>query len=126
MLSRVKSSLASSLCGKVLSEPNPRPRIYYGYYLLGSTLALTSLVESLGAWLLLNGVFVTIGCAMLGNLVVNVTLSKGFVERRGIVISIAAMGVSFGGVVLTPLATWLVDTIGWRGAWVWLGVGASG
>ena len=46
-------------------------------------------------------------------------------ERRGIVISIAAMGVSFGGVVLTPLATWLVDTIGWRDAWVWLGVAAT-
>ena len=35
------------------------------------------------------------------------------------------MGVSFGGVVLTPLATWLVDTIGWRPAWVWLGVGTA-
>jgi MFS family permease len=96
-----------------------------GSLLVGSTLALTSLVDSLGAWLLLNGVLVTIGCSMLGNLVVNVTLSKWFVERRGIVISIAAMGVSFGGVVLTPLATWLVDTIGWREAWIWLGAGAT-
>lgn len=96
-----------------------------GSLLLGATLALTSLVDSLGAWLLLNGVLGTIGCAMLGNLVVNVILSKWFVERRGIVISIAAMGVSFGGVVLTPLATWLVDTIGWRDAWIWLGFGAT-
>ena len=199
MRPRVRPSVAYSLRGKILSEPNPRPRIYYGYYLvgvafvaqfiatgmysyvlgsfmepmtqelgwsradftltrtigqmvmavvgiyigsrvdvyggrpimlcgsllLGSTLALTSLVDSLGAWLLLNGVLVTIGCSMLGNLVVNVTLSKWFVERRGIVISIAAMGVSFGGVVLTPLATWLVDTIGWREAWIWLGAGAT-
>ncbi|MEC8076041.1 MAG: MFS transporter, partial [Pseudomonadota bacterium] len=78
-----------------------------------------------GAWLLLNGVLVTIGCAMLGNLVVNVTLSKWFVERRGIVISIAAMGVSFGGVVLTPLSTWMIDVVGWREAWFWLGLGAT-
>jgi MFS family permease len=80
-----------------------RPIMLCGSLLLGATLALTSLVDSLWMWLLLNGVMVTIGCAMLGNLVVNVTLSKWFVERRGIVIAIAAMGVSFGGVVLTPL-----------------------
>ena len=102
-----------------------RPIMLFGSLLLGLTLALTSQVESLGAWLLLNGVLVTIGCAMLGNLVVNVTLSKWFVERRGIVISIAAMGVSFGGVVLTPLATWMIDVVGWREAWFWLGIGAT-
>ena len=102
-----------------------RPIMLFGSLLLGLTLALTSQVESLGAWLLLNGVLVTIGCAMLGNLVVNVTLSKWFVERRGIVISIAAMGVSFGGVVLTPFATWMIDVVGWREAWFWLGLGAT-
>ena len=102
-----------------------RPIMLFGSLLLGLTLALTSQVESLGAWLLLNGVLVTIGCAMLGNLVVNVTLSKWFVERRGIVISIAAMGVSFGGVVLTPLVTWMIDVVGWREAWFWLGIGAT-
>ena len=102
-----------------------RPIMLCGSLLLGATLALTSLVDSLWMWLLLNGVMVTIGCAMLGNLVVNVTLSKWFVERRGIVIAIAAMGVSFGGVVLTPLATWLVDNLGWRDAWIWLGICAT-
>jgi len=40
-------------------------------------------------------------------------------------VAIAAMGVSFGGIVLTPLATYLVDTIGWRQAWVVLGIGSA-
>jgi OFA family oxalate/formate antiporter-like MFS transporter len=74
---------------------------------------------------LLNGVLLTAGCAMIGNLVVNVTLSKWFVVNRGKAIAFAAMGVSFGGVVLTPLATWMIDTIGWRSAWIWLGVLAA-
>ncbi|GIS18295.1 MAG: hypothetical protein CM15mP120_02110 [Pseudomonadota bacterium] len=73
-------------------------------------------------WWLLNGVVVTMGCAMIGNLVVNVTLSKWFVVNRGIVVAIAAMGVSFGGIVLTPLATYLVtplvgDRLGSPGYW---------
>ncbi|HCG70849.1 MAG TPA: hypothetical protein DE147_10325 [Gammaproteobacteria bacterium] len=102
-----------------------RTIMFCGSLLLGITLAMTSQIHTLWAWLLLNGVMVTIGCAMLGNLVVNVTLSKWFVARRGIVISVAAMGVSFGGVVLTPLATYLVDTLGWREAWLWLGLCAT-
>jgi OFA family oxalate/formate antiporter-like MFS transporter len=59
---------------------------------------------------------------MIGNLVVNVTLSKWFVLNRGKAIAIAAMGVSLGGIIITPLATYLVDELGWRAAWVWLGV----
>jgi OFA family oxalate/formate antiporter-like MFS transporter len=93
-----------------------------GTTVLSITLALHSFVESLWVWWLLNGVVLTLGCALLGNLVVNVTLSKWFVINRGKAIAFAAMGVSFGGVALTPLATWMIDTIGWREAWVWLGV----
>ena len=32
------------------------------------------------------------------------------------------MGVSLGGIIITPLATYLVDELGWRAAWIWLGV----
>lgn len=99
-----------------------RPIMLLGTTVLAGVLALHSLVQSLWAWWLLNGVVLTAGCAMVGNLVVNVTLSKWFVLNRGKAIAFAAMGVSFGGVVLTPLATWLIDTIGWREAWLWLGV----
>jgi MFS family permease len=60
---------------------------------------------------------------MVGNLVVNVTLSKWFVEFRGRAVALAAMGVSFAGVLLTPLATWAIDIFGWRVAWQILAVG---
>ncbi len=102
-----------------------RPIMLVGTTILAVGLCLHLWIESLWAWWLLNGVVVTAGCAMIGNLVVNVTLSKWFVVKRGIVVAIAAMGVSFGGIILTPLATYLVDTIGWRQAWVVLGVGSA-
>jgi MFS family permease len=102
-----------------------RPIMLVGTTLLAITLALHSLVDSLWVWLLLNGVMLTAGCAMVGNLVVNVTLSKWFVINRGKAIAFAAMGVSFGGIALTPLATWLIDNLGWREAWIWLGVLAA-
>jgi len=99
-----------------------RPIMLIGITLLATVLVLHSLIQSLWMWWLLNGVLLTAGCAMIGNLVVNVTLSKWFVVNRGKAIAFAAMGVSFGGIVLTPLATWLIDNIGWREAWIWLGI----
>ena len=98
--------------------------------LIGSTILVVALighayVETLTAWLILNGAVLTVGCAMMGNLVVNVTLSKWFVINRGKAVAWAAMGVSFGGIILTPLATWLIDTLGWREAWIWLGIFAG-
>jgi MFS family permease len=93
-----------------------------GTLVLSTSLALHSLIESLWAWWLLNGVALTCGCAMVGNLVVNVTLSKWFVVNRGKAIAIAAMGVSLGGILITPFATWLIDSLGWREAWLWLAV----
>ena len=99
-----------------------RPIMLFGTTLLAATLAAHSMINELWVWLLLNGVALTAGCAMVGNLVVNVTLSKWFVVNRGKAIAFAAMGVSFGGIILTPLATWLIDNIGWRESWIWLGV----
>ena len=84
-------------------------------WLLGST---TTLLE----WIVLNGVLLTVGAALFGNLVVNVTLAKWFVELRGRAVAIAAMGVSFGGIGGTPVFTWLIDVWGWRFAWQALGV----
>lgn len=99
-----------------------RPLMLVGSLLLALVLAAHSQVHSLTGWLIVNGALLTVGCALVGNLVVNVTLAKWFVEKRGQAVAWAAMGVSFAGVVLTPTATWLVDTLGWRSAWTVLGV----
>ncbi len=97
-----------------------RPVMLVGTTVLVLALACHSLIRDLWLWWLLNGLVLTVGCAMVGNLVVNVTLSKWFVINRGKAIAFAAMGVSFGGVVLTPLTTWMIDTVGWRPSWLWL------
>jgi sugar phosphate permease len=94
-----------------------------GAFVLAGATFLCGYVNELWQWWLLNGLVVTTGAAMIGNLVVNVTLSKWFVEKRGRVASFAAMGVSYAGVALTPLSAILVDAVGWRMAWHLLAVG---
>ena len=95
-----------------------------GVVILSVALFLLSKVNALWQWILLNGVVLTIGASLIGNLVVNVTLAKWFVDFRGRAIAFAAMGVSFAGVLLTPLATWAIDLYGWRTGWQLLSIGA--
>src|SRR5215211_251328 len=85
-----------------------------GIVILSLALAALGSVQTLWQWLLLNGVAVTVGAALIGNLVVNVTLSKWFVERRGWAVGTAAMGVSFAGIALPWLMTQVEDAWGWR------------
>ncbi len=113
------------LVGSRVDRFGGRPIMLIGATILVSALFAHSYINTLWEWLFLNGVVMTVGCAMIGNLVVNVTLSKWFVINRGKAVAWAAMGVSFGGIVLTPLATWLIDTQGWREAWLWLGLFAG-
>jgi MFS family permease len=124
-LGQVVMAAVGVFVGATVDRVGGRPVMLVGTTLLAVTLCLHSLVDSLWVWLFLNGVLMTVGCAMVGNLVVNITLSKWFVLNRGKAVAWAAMGVSFGGIALTPVATWLIDTIGWRAAWIWLGAGAA-
>ncbi len=113
------------LIGAWVDRFGPRPLMLAGATIMAVTLALHSLVDQVWEWLLINGVLVTVGGALLGNLVVNVTLSKWFVEKRGQAVAWAAMGVSAAGVVITPAVTVSIDLIGWRETWVALALGAA-
>jgi MFS transporter, OFA family, oxalate/formate antiporter len=98
--------------------------------LIGTTVLIaamlaTAQITALWQWIVLNGLMLTVGVAMIGNLVVNVTLAKWFVLKRGRAVAISAMGVSFAGVLLVPAATWVIDLWGWRTAWQVLGIGAT-
>ena len=115
--------LAGFFIGTQVDRMGGRRLMLMGAVLLSVALSMHSGIHALWHWIVLNGVVTTIGCALIGNLVVNVTLAKWFVERRGQAVAWAAMGVSLGGIVLTPLVTFAIDHHGWRMAWIELGIG---
>jgi MFS transporter, OFA family, oxalate/formate antiporter len=96
-----------------------------GIVVMTASMFMLAEVQTLWQWWLLNGIILTAGSAMIGNLVVNVTIAKWFVEQRGRVIGIASMGVSFAGIVITPFSAYLVEAVGWRDAWRILAVLAA-
>lgn len=110
--------------GAYVDRHGGRRLMAVGVALLAVAMFLCSFVTELWQWWLLNGVALTVGAAMAGNFVVNVTLSKWFVERRGQVAGTAAMGVSFAGVLVPPISAALIELNGWRAAWRLLAIGA--
>lgn len=108
--------------GALIDRRGPRRLMLIGGVVCGAALITTSRVEELWQFYLARGVAQTLGNALLGSLVVNVTLSKWFIARRGMAVAIASSGVSLGGVLMTPLVSAIIDQWGWRDAWVALGV----
>lgn len=116
-INRFLMAFAGVWIGVYVDKLGGRPVMLVGTLILSASLFSVSLVDELWQWVLLRGVVFAFGAAMVGNLVVNVTLSKWFVDRRGRAIAVAAMGVSLAGVVWPPLMNWIIDQSDWRGGW---------
>jgi MFS family permease len=58
----------------------------------------------------------SLGWIGMGTVVMATVLSKWFVQRRGLALSLAFTGASFGGAVLTPLLVLLADRVGFATA----------
>lgn len=124
-LGQVVMGLTGFFIGAHVDRHGGRRLMLIGIAILSVALFLLSYTQVLWQWILLNGLILTMGAAMIGNLVVNVTLSKWFVEKRGRAVGLASMGVSMAGVALTPFATYVIDEWGWRTAWRVFAVGAA-
>ena len=110
------------IIGAHIDRYGGRPFIVVGAFILAAATFSLGSINNLAQWWIINGVILTMGAAMIGNLVINVSLGKWFVERRGRAVAIAGMGISLGGIMLPPIATWLVDIFGWRESWRILGL----
>ena len=110
--------------GASVDRVGARPLMIAGATIVGGGLIAVSRVEELWQFIVLRGLVFTVGFVLIGNLVVNVAVSKWFVERRGWAISLASLGVSAAGMVVPVLMVRVVDEFGWRDGWVVMGVAA--
>jgi len=101
------SGITGFLVGPYVDRLGPRRFLIVGVMLVGlSALALGSVstVPGLFAVYLVQAV----AFGMAGQVPINSILARWFVTRRAQAMSISATGVSLGGIVLTPLGSWLV------------------
>jgi len=108
-----------------LADRNNGARIAmpFGSLVGGLSLIVMFLVTNSWQLFLALGFIFGIAQAFLGGQVMTpVIVAKWFVQKRGRAMAIAAMGISMGCVVMTPVSQWLVNSFGWRHAWVILGI----
>ena len=113
---------AGFVIGPLVDRHGPRPLMLVGMVSYAGALFLMSRQQELWQFILLSMLTGGAGVSLVGPLVVNVTLSKWFVRRRGWAIALGSIGISLSGLITPVTMTQVVDSIGWRDGYVVLAV----
>lgn len=110
-----------AVSGPLADRFGARPLAVTGMLLTGLGLAAASaarnLFEVYAAYGL--GVGIGVGCAYVPAVG---AVQRWFVRRRGFASGLAVSGIGVGTLAMPPLATLLIDMLGWRGAYLALGL----
>ena len=113
---------AAPLVGGLVEWLGPRRGLVLAAALLGGGMVAGSRADSLLALVLAYSVVTGAGMS-IAFVVGYATAPQWFHRRRGLATGIASAGLGVGIVVVAPTASALVARVGWRGAFLLLGVG---
>jgi MFS family permease len=118
----VFGGVAGFVIGPLVDKHGARPLMLVGTVCYAAALFGMSRQHELWQFILLSMLAGGAGVSLVGPLVVNVTLSKWFVRRRGWAIALGSIGISLSGLITPVTMTQVVDSIGWRDAYVVLAI----
>jgi sugar phosphate permease len=110
------------LLGPWIDRHGGRGVLVLGVLMEGAGLLLSSLVQSFWQFVLVRCSLVIAGEALLGSLVINVTIAQWFVRRRGRAMGIANLGTGIAKLSIPLVAASLFVLIGWRNTWAVFGI----
>jgi MFS family permease len=121
MIATLVAATGLPFMGRLIDRFGPRRVVLVVAALLGPACIGFGAVSGL-LWLALG--FAALRYLGQGSLTLNCSnlVAQWFERRRGFAFSLMALGFAASMAVHPPLAQWLIDTVGWRQAWVWLGV----
>lgn len=119
------NGLLNPVLGRILGPVPIRTVMVVGAALLAAGLVLLSRAETLLEAGFIYGGVISIGSVMVGTLPALTLVSNWYEERRGRALGIVSAGTTASGLLLPPLAAWLIGLYGWRQAFLVLGVGAA-
>ncbi len=105
------SGLTAAIVGPYVDKYGPLRFMLIGSVINGVSAALIGIVNELWQLYLVYFVF-AVAFGMSSNIAVNAILTRWFIRRRALAMSISFTGVSLGGVVLAPIASRLIDAGG--------------
>lgn len=111
------SGLISPIAGWLIQRFPLKQIMLFGCALLGGGLIVHSVADG-AMQVYISRVMMGISLGFVGVLPSVVLVSNWFVRRRGMALGILLTGTSVGGVVIPPLATPLIERLGWRAAMI--------
>jgi len=111
-------ALAAPMVGLAFDRLGPQLLMPLGAALVGLGLLLSSISNSLFGLYFSYGIVTALGQGALGFVGHNALISFWFVKRRGTAIGIASMGQGVGALVMVPATQMLIDSVGWRWAYI--------
>lgn len=115
------TSLIATLVGPLVDRYGARFFIVAGALIAGAGYLGLGLASNEWLFFLVRLLPVSVGTAIMAHNVTNVAISNWFIRRRGRAVAIASIGGSFVKTIIAPLSTFLMLTVGWRGAWMVFG-----
>jgi MFS family permease len=113
-ISQLVLGLSSPLIGALVDRLGTRVLVAAGAIVLAGGLAANAAVSSLWQVVVLYGLVMTLGSNCLGLVVSVPILSRWFVARRGLAISIVQAANGFGRAASAPVVQLLITGVGWR------------
>ncbi len=117
-VSQLVAGGSSPLVGALVDRLGPRRLLLLGGSLLIVGLLGSAMIAALWQVILLYGIVMTIGANCIGLVVFVPLLSRQFVRRRGMAISIVQSANGFGRAASAPLVQLLISTWGWRATYL--------
>jgi len=110
------------MVGSLVDRQGGRLLMTFGALVVGAGFIVLSQVDEFWQFALVRWSLVSVGDAFMGSMVINVTLARWFIRRRGRAIAVSSMGIGFGKVGMPIFAASLLVWLGWRLTWAAFGL----
>lgn len=115
-------STCAIVLGRIVDRISPRWIITMGALIACSGYMMLSFVTTPFQFYIVYGLLVGTGAAGMGLVVMNSSAAKWFIKKRGTAIGISTMGVSFGTLMLTPAAGFIIKNYDWRTGFAFISI----
>ena len=121
-LRSIEGGVAAPVVGWAVDRYGSRKLIIIGGIISGAAFCLLPLVNSLWSFYLIYGVILSIGMSAMLYLPAFTVIAKWFDRKLSRAMAVLAVGAGLGGLICSPTAALLINHIGWRFAFLVMGI----
>jgi MFS family permease len=115
-------AFALIVVGKIYDRYGPKWLILISTFLISGGFILTAFMRSMWEFIFSYGILAALGMAGTAVPLMSTLISRWFVKHRGLTVSIALAGNSAGQALLVPLLSIMAIGLGWRSAYLLIGI----